>query len=125
MVCSGCSLSFPIASMNPAADETTGSLKPIVGKIADEEDRRRAKAALSTALDPQGDGRLVRWENPTTGNKGSFTAVGHAYPADARVCRAFIGTVLQSGDDKTIQGTACTIAAGEWAITETKLFKKS
>jgi surface antigen len=125
MFSGGCSLSFPIASMNPSAEETTGSIKPKIGKIADEEDRRRAAAALSTALDPQGDGRLVRWENPTTGNKGSFTAVGHAYPADTRVCRAFLGTVRQSDDDKTIQGTACTVAAGEWVITETKLFKKS
>jgi surface antigen len=124
-VCGGCSMSFPIASMQPGADEMTASIKPVIGKMSDEEDRRRAKAALSTALDPQGDGHAVRWENPTTGDKGSFTAVGHAYPLDSRVCRAFLGTAVQNGEDKTFQGTACTVAAGEWAVTETKPFKKS
>ncbi len=111
--------------MKPLGDEVTGSIKPAPGKIADEEDRRRAKAALSTAVDPQGDGQAVRWENPTTGNKGSFTPVGHAYPADGRVCRAFLGKAREGEAEKTYQGTACAATAGEWAVTETKPFRKS
>ncbi len=103
----------------------TSSIKPGAGRVADEEDRRRAKAALSTAVDPQGDGQTVRWENPTTANRGSFTPVGHAYSADGRVCRAFLGATRENGGDKTYQGTACAVAAGEWAVTETRPFKKS
>ena len=120
----GCALSFPIASIKPNNEDVTGSLKPVAGKLPDEEDRRRAKAALSTAVDPQGDGQAVRWENPTTGNKGSFTPVGHAYPIDGRVCRAFISVVREGGEEKTTQGTACAVSAGEWAVTERKPFKK-
>ncbi len=120
----GCSLSFPLASVKPGGEDVTGSIRPIVGKVADEEDRRRAKAALSTAVDPQGDGQAVRWENSTSGNRGSFTPVGHAYPVDGKVCRAFLGTVRENGDEKSYQGTACAMTAGEWAVTETKPFKK-
>lgn len=123
-------MSFPIASMKPGSDETTASIRPVIGRMTDEEDRRRAAAALSTALDPQGDGRPVRWENPTTGNKGSFTASGHAYPTDARVCRGFRGTVQEkkaeaADRDIVFQGTACTVKPGEWAVTETKPSKTS
>lgn len=121
----GCSLSFPIASIKPNGEDVTGSIKPVPGKLVDEEDRRRAKAALSTAVDPQGDGQAVRWENPTSGAKGSFTPVGHAYPIDGRVCRAFIGMMRENGAEKTYQGTACAVTAGEWAVTERKPFKKS
>ena len=113
-----------MASIKPSGDDVTASIKP-AAKAGDEEDRRRAKAALSTAMDPQGDGQPVRWENPTNGAKGSFAAVGHAYPADGKVCRAFLGTERENGDDRNMQGTACAAAAGDWVVTETKPFRKS
>jgi surface antigen len=57
-----------------AREDATGALpKSSLAGILDAEDWRRAKAALSTALDPQGNGSLVGWDNPDSGNKGSFT----------------------------------------------------
>ena len=44
-----------------------------------EEDWRRAKAALGLALDPQGPGTLVSWDNPETSMKGQFTPTGAPY----------------------------------------------
>ena len=85
-------MSFPIGSLAPATEDVTGSSSPVpFGRMLDAEDRRREKAALATALDPQGDGATVHWENATSGSKGAITAVGHAYPADGKICRAFLG----------------------------------
>ena len=121
----GCAVSFPIASMYPGKDEVTASIKPLAGQLADPEDRRRAKAALTTAIDPQGPGTAVSWSNPSTGDRGTYTPVGHAYPADGRICRAFLGTVHQGEDDRSIQGTACAATGGDWAVTDAKPVKKS
>jgi len=74
---------------------------------------RRAKAALSTALDPQGNGSLVGWDNPDSGNKGSFTPVGKPFPLEARICRVFLAEVDCKGDEHAMQGTACSDKRGE------------
>ena len=120
----GCSLSFPIAPLLPS-DEVTGSASPVpFGQLLDEEDRRREKAALSTALDPQGDGSTVRWENGKSGAKGAITAVGRAYTADGKVCRAFLGDLSRDALHRAVQGTACAVAAGDWELREVKPFAR-
>ena len=85
---------------------------------------RRAKAALSTALDPQGNGSLVGWENPDSGNKGTFTPVGKAYPLNAEICRVFLAELDRKGNEQSLQGTACADKQGEWTIAEAKPWKK-
>lgn len=120
----GCSLSFPIAPLTQA-DEVTGSDSPVpFGRLLDEEDRRREKAALSTALDPQGDGATVRWDNDKSGTKGAITAVGRAYTSDGQICRAFLGDIAREALHRTVQGTACAVAAGDWQMREAKPFSK-
>lgn len=120
----GCSLSFPIAPLTQA-DEVTGSDSPVpFGRLLDEEDRRREKAALSTALDPQGDGSTVRWDNDKSGTKGAITAVGRAYTSDGKICRAFLGDLARETMHRTVQGTACAVAAGDWELREAKPFSK-
>ena len=119
----GCAMSFPMGSMLP--EDVTGSMATVpFGALLDEEDRRREKAALATALDPQGDGSTVHWENPTSGRKGALTAVAHAYPQDAKVCRAFLGELRDGTTSRSVQGTACALAAGDWEVRDVKPFKK-
>ncbi len=114
-------MSFPITSLVPASDDVTGSNSKVpFGRLLDEEDRRREKAALATALDPQGDGSAIRWENPKTGNKGMFTPQGHAFTIEGKVCRSFIGELKQDNDQKAILGTACAVAAGDWDVRTMK-----
>ena len=121
----GCAMSFPMTSMVPGGDDITGSLADVpFGQLLDEEDRRRERAALATALDPQGDGATIHWENPKTGHKGSITASGHAYPADNKVCRGFTGDLTHKGGQRSMQGTACIVAAGEWALKTVDAPKK-
>lgn len=123
-----CAMSMPIASLvTPAAqDDMTGSIeRPSLARLLDDEDLRRAEAALATALDPRANGSFVAWENPQSGNKGTFTPRGHAYPDDARICRSFRGEIERRGATKTLKGTACADKAGEWTIAEIDPVKMS
>ena len=117
-------MSFPMASLMPGADDVTGSDSPVpFGRLLGEEDRRRELAALATALDPQGDGSIVKWDNTKSGNRGAINASGKAYSTDSKVCRSFVSELKQSDSTRKLQGTACTIAAGEWKVTEAKPVK--
>lgn len=121
-----CSVSYPIGSMMPQSDDITGSIKPRPGVLRDEEDRRRAKAALATALDPQGAGTVVTWANPASGNKGSYKPSGPAYPADSGICRPFVETIVQDGVATETYGKACAAAgSADWVVSSRKEVGKS
>lgn len=118
---------MPIASLAPvsAGEEASGSSpKSSFSNLLDAEDLRRAKAALSTALDPQGNGSPVAWDNPESGTKGSIAPIGKAYPADAKICRVFISQVDRKGDEQSMRGTACAENGGDWTIAQLSPFKK-
>lgn len=121
-------MAFPISPLlSPGSKEdAAGAIpKPPLAGLLDGEDWRRAKAALSTALDPQGNGLLVGWDNPDSGNKGSFTPVGKPFPLEARICRVFLAEVDRKGDEQAMQGTACSDKRGEWTIADAKPWKKT
>ena len=118
-----CAMSFPMASLMPSDDVTASNSTVPFGRMLDEEDRRRETAALATALDPQGDGATVKWDNGKSGDRGAITAVGKAYDADGKVCRAFIGELRQGEATRRVHGTACAVSAGEWKVTEAKPFR--
>jgi surface antigen len=113
--------------MRVDAGDVTGSIKkpaPELAEDLDGEDRRRAAAALGTALDPQGEGGGVSWDNPQTGAKGKFTPVGQAYPIDGRICRAFLADVATKEQSERVQGTACRERTAEWTLIEVKPWRK-
>lgn len=132
MMLGGCSVSMPMASLMGADEDVTGSIaKPgsapppsPLSPDLDAEDWRRAKAAMGVALDPQGNGSAVDWANPQSGAKGTFTPVAKAYPVDAKVCRAFIAMIDVKKSDRSVQGTACVDKAGDWAVSDSKPWKK-
>jgi surface antigen len=107
----------------PAATSQPGQVSPLSPKL-DIEDARRAQAALATALDPQGNGATVRWDNPDSGAKGSFGAVGNAFLINHNICRMFVATVAVKEPDQWLQGNACRVSAGEWTIKDVKAWKK-
>src|SRR4051812_4799462 len=103
-----CSISMPIGSL--VEDQSaTGSVKaaPASPLSADlgPEDWRRAKGALAIALDPQGNGSPVTWDNPETGMKGTFVPIGQPFVKNDEICRAFRAKVMGQGhgpDDRRI-----------------------
>ena len=77
------------------------------------------------ALDPQGNGAPVAWDNPLSGAKGMFTPVGEARPSDDKICRAFLAEIGGAVPSQSLQGVACRDKTGDWAFTEVKPWKKA
>lgn len=121
---SACSLSYAIVSFSEDDPETTASIAPKAAASPlspdlNEEDWRRAKAALAVALDPQGAGTQVSWDNPETTRKGSFVPSGAPFVKNDEICRAFIAHIVVDAAS-SLHGTACRPSGGEWLIKEIK-----
>ncbi|MGP8193648.1 MAG: RT0821/Lpp0805 family surface protein [Methylovirgula sp.] len=122
----GCSVSMPMASLipNPHDDETGSVAKPQLAGWLDGEDWQSAKTAFSQALDEK-NAAATTWDNPKSGAKGTFVAVGQAYPGVSGLCRAFHADIDREKADKSLEGTACAGKSGEWQVTEVKPSKQS
>jgi surface antigen len=118
-----CSFSFGVVGLDEAEPQATGSIasKGTVPLSPDlnEEDWRRAKAALAVALDPQGPGTQVSWDNPASDRKGTFTPTSAPFVKDDQICRSFTA-LIGGASSSNLQGTACRPSGGEWAIKDVK-----
>jgi surface antigen len=123
-----CSVSFPMSGFR-ADDPPTGSIDrsaALLSPALDHEDWRRAEAALAVALDPQGDGTGVGWQNPQTGLKGSFAAPAPPFLDHERVCRTFEAEVSSATQgQRHLSGSACRDGDGTWRLRDTKVGRTS
>jgi hypothetical protein len=81
-----------------------------------------ARLALASALDPQGAGAMVSWENPASGARGAITPVGAIYVADGQTCRAFLADIGGKAPARRVQGRGCRDANGQWVVSDLKPF---
>lgn len=124
---SACSFSLGMAGMDAEEPKTTGSIGSAGDRAAssplspdlNQEDWRRAKAALGVALDPQGPGTQVSWDNPETSMKGTFTPTGAPFVKNDEICRTF-SAHLSGPTHASLLGTACRLSGEEWTIKEVK-----
>ena len=137
LLSAGCSVSFPILGLSSKSEEevaTTSAILPSRGgdrpaalaSLSAElgpEDMRRADGAMGVALDPQGNGAAVSWDNPQSGIKGSFIPVGGPFLRSDEICRAFIASVQTQARPVKLQGTACRPSGGEWAVKDVAPWK--
>ena len=123
-----CSLSVGVMGLKEDEPEATGAITPAaaipLSPHLNEEDWRRAKAALAVALDPQGPGTQVSWDNPATSRKGTFTPAGAPFVKNDEICRSF-SAHLSGPSPAALQGTACRLSGGEWTLKEVKPLKGS
>ncbi len=126
-----CSIATPLGG--GVDSEPTGSIptvsltlpsKPALPASLDDEDRRRALGALAIALDPQGNGATVRWDNPVSKAHGSVTPVGFAYPANDLICRAFSAQFDTIAGPRAAKGAACRDKEAQWTLSEFRLAMK-
>ncbi len=124
-------MSFPMGSLFGNDDMATGSIAPApvvspLGADLNAEDWRRAKGAMALALDPQGNGSQVAWDNPESGRRGNFTPVGQPFVDSDQICRAFLAGVSSpvTGEARQLQGTACRPSGGEWTLKDVKPWQK-
>ncbi len=128
--CNGPLLTFRPEQTAEAGDpESTGSIvrasvqHKTFGRDLNEEDWRRASAALGVALDPQGNGRPVRWDNPETAMRGSISPSGLPYVASDEVCRDFLASVIGPGSNRFVRGTGCKPAGDGWRLKRLRAAK--
>lgn len=123
----GCSLPLLTFQAEPEASAAKLTPEPLVtGSISQrpvsfgpdlgDEDWRRAHAALTVALDPQGNGRPVKWDNPETEMRGSINPTGLPYVANDEICRDFLASVIAPDGSRFVRGTGCKPSGGAWAL---------
>jgi surface antigen len=125
-----CSFSMGLFGMSDDEEpKTTGAIvtaaaaTPLSASLNDE-DWRRAKAALGVALDPQGPGTHVSWDNPGSGMKGTIVPNGAPFVKNDEVCRGFTAQIAGPAGQH-LQGVACRPSGSEWAIKDVKPAKSS
>ena len=125
---SACGMSLGLSALDDDGPKSTGAIASTavvaLSSDLDDEDWRRAKAALAVALDPQGPGTQVSWDNPATTRKGTFTPMGAPFVKDDEICRSF-SAHLSGPSSAALQGTACRPSGGEWTLKEVKPLKGS
>jgi surface antigen len=134
---SACSMSLPMVSLSARKDPepvlTTASVPAPVPRAGNgpslsdhlgPEDLRRATGALALALDPQGNGSSVAWDNAESKSSGRFTPVGGPFLKDYDVCRAFLAQVQTVMQRQALQGTACRPSGSQWVIQDLKPWKE-
>ncbi|MBI1363905.1 MAG: glycine zipper 2TM domain-containing protein [Proteobacteria bacterium] len=87
-----------------------------IGASMDEVDRMKANQALNTAYAAPL-GSTVEWNNPNSGNSGSFTPRRDGTDRNTGAyCREYTTTVNIGGRAQTGVGTACRNPDGTWRI---------
>lgn len=86
-----------------------------IGRSMDQADRARAQQAMSQAQAAP-IGETVEWNNPKSGNSGSYTPVRDGQSSSGRYCREFQQTVTIGGKTEQAYGTACRQPDGSWQI---------
>ncbi|AWN51665.1 RT0821/Lpp0805 family surface protein [Methylobacterium sp. 17Sr1-1] len=123
----------PQADVAPPEPESTGSIEPAAprrdrdlsfGPDLSGEDWRRAKAALSVALDPQGNGQPVKWDNPDSGMRGMVNPTGLPFVKNDEICRGFLASVIGPGRNRFVRGTGCRPSGGAWELKSVKATTK-
>jgi len=113
---------MPMFSLAPEPEVTGSITKPAtpLSPRLNDEDWRRAQAALVLAVDPQGNGAPVSWDNPESGHRGSFVAAGPLFLQENRICRPFAAEVNAKGDESHLSGNSCRLGPNEWVIRDVK-----
>lgn len=118
----GCSLTMNLAGFS-SEEETTASIAPQTSVFPvplDDEDWRRVNAALSLAVDPQGAGLPVNWDNPASKRRGSFEQSGTLAIVGHTICRPFKARIVDGLKESQHVGQACRTGPSEWAMRDVK-----
>ena len=87
-----------------------------VGKSLDKADQLYAERTADQALETKPTGQSSTWNNPDSGNSGTFTPTRTSYTDSGQPCREYQQTVTIGGETQQAYGTACHQADGSWRI---------
>lgn len=86
-----------------------------IGASLDKADMAYAQQAQSQAYSAP-IGETVSWNNPQSGNSGTYTATRDGYSSSGRYCREYQQTIIVGGQSQQAYGTACQQPDGSWEI---------
>ncbi len=86
-----------------------------IGQSLDRADQAYAAEAEVQALDAPV-GHTVTWNNPKSGNRGSYTATRDGVDNHGRYCREYQMLVMIGNETEEAYGTACMQPDGTWEI---------
>lgn len=87
-----------------------------VGRSLDNIDRQMERQSSAVALETYPTGQAATWQNPDSGNSGTFTPVKTYQTAEGTYCREFQQTITVGGEVQQGYGTACRQPDGTWRI---------
>ena len=88
-----------------------------VGSSLDRADIAYARQAEARAYSAP-IGQQITWNNPESGNHGSYVATRDGNAADGSYCREYQSTIVVGGQTQQGYGTACRQEDGSWKIEQ-------
>ncbi len=95
-----------------------GLLGSEVGKSLDKADRLYAERNAQQTLEATPTGQSSTWQNPDSGNSGTFTPTQTYQTAQGQYCREYQTTVNVGGQVEQAYGSACRQPDGSWQIVQ-------
>ncbi len=93
-----------------------GLLGGAVGNALDQRDRELAQKQAQMSLETARTGQTSTWQNPDSGNAGSFTPTRTYQQPNGQYCREYQQEIIVAGERHQSYGTACRQADGSWKI---------
>ena len=93
-----------------------GLLGGAVGNALDQRDKELARKQAQDSLENSQVGHSSQWQNPDSGNSGSFTPTRTYQTESGRYCREYTQEILVGGEKHESYGTACRQPDGSWQI---------
>lgn len=86
-----------------------------IGKSLDRADMMYAQQAQNRSYSAPV-GQSIAWNNPESGNYGTYTPTRDGSDAAGRYCREYRQTINVGGRSETAVGTACQNSDGTWQV---------
>lgn len=84
-----------------------------IGSHMDDQDRTKMEKTANHSLENTPSGQTSSWNNPDSGNGGSFTPT-KTYQQNGQYCRDFTHQIKVDGKTQEGYGTACRQPDGSW-----------
>ncbi|MEZ5918602.1 MAG: RT0821/Lpp0805 family surface protein [Alphaproteobacteria bacterium] len=88
-----------------------------IGRSLDQADMAYANQAAHRAYSAPV-GETISWNNPESGNYGTYTPVRDGRSSTGRYCREYQQTIIVGGRKEEGYGTACQQPDGSWEIVK-------
>jgi surface antigen len=95
-----------------------GLMGGAIGDALDQRDKELAYQQQQSALESSGVGQTSTWQNPDSGNSGTYTPTRTYQNSQGQPCREFQQTIQVAGNSEEGFGTACRQSDGTWKITQ-------